>query len=76
MYYCSICKIGEMLPGSTMVTLEWGKSIILVKNVPAMVCNNCANYFLESKTARAVLEKAASPIQKGAKIEVVSLQAA
>lgn len=76
MYTCPICKTGELLPGIATVTLERNEAIVLLKKVPAKVCNNCASYFLDSLTTRQVLQKAETSFQNGAELEVLQLQAA
>ena len=58
MHLCSICKIGEFVPGVVTVTLERVASIILLKKVPAQVCTNCSSYFLDAETTHLVLQKA------------------
>lgn len=73
---CPICKSGELNPGHVTVTLEREGSIVLFKNVPAQVCNNCASYFLDSVTTREVLKKAENSIQNGAELEIFTMQAA
>lgn len=75
MQNCPICKTGELSPGLVTVTLEREGSIVLLKNVPAQVCNNCASYFLDEKTTREVLKKAETSVQNGAELEVVTMQA-
>lgn len=37
---CVICKHGETRPGKTTVTLERGGATIVVKGVPAWICDN------------------------------------
>jgi len=76
MHTCPICKTGELGPGHVTVTLEREGSIVLLKNVPAQVCNNCASYFLDEKTTREVLKKAETSVQNGAELEVVQMKAA
>jgi YgiT-type zinc finger domain-containing protein len=76
MQNCPICKTGELGPGHVTVTLEREGSIVLFKNVPAQVCNNCASYFLDSEMTREILKKAENSIQNGAELEVVRMQAA
>ena len=76
MHTCPICKVGDLNPGHVTVTLERDGSIVLFKNVPAQVCNNCASYFLNSETTREVLKKAETSIQNGAELEVVRMKAA
>lgn len=76
MHSCPICKNGELKPGVVTVTLERDSSIVLLKNVPAKVCDNCASYFLDSQTTRRVLEKGENSFKNGAELEVLQLQAA
>lgn len=76
MQNCPICKTGELNPGHVVVTLERDGSIVLFKNVPAQVCNNCASYFLDSNTTREVLKKAETSVQNGTELEVVQMKAA
>jgi YgiT-type zinc finger domain-containing protein len=76
MHICPICKTGELLPGIATVTLERNESIVLLKKVPATVCNNCASYFLDGPTTRQVLQKAEISFQNGAELEVLQLKAA
>jgi len=73
---CPICKVGELNPGTVTVTLERDNSIVLIKGVPAQVCENCASYFVDSDTSRLLLQKAEKSIQNGAELEVLQLQAA
>lgn len=73
---CPICKNGELQNGIVTVTLERGQAIVLIKRVPAKVCNNCASYFLNSETTRQVLQKAETSVQNGAELEVLQMQAA
>lgn len=76
MHYCSICRVGELTPGNVTVTLEKGNSIVLLKNVPAQVCSNCASYFLDPATTRLVLQKAENSVKNGAELEVIQMNAA
>ncbi|GAB4486399.1 MAG: hypothetical protein OHK0019_00020 [Saprospiraceae bacterium] len=76
MQSCPICKTGELTLGHVTVTLERDGAIVLFKNVPAQVCNNCSSYFLDSDTTREVLKKAENSIQNGAELEAVKMQAA
>jgi len=76
MHTCPICKNGNLHPGVITVTLERDGSIVLLKRVPANVCDNCTSYFLDSVTVRLVLQKAEVSFQNGAELEVLQLQAA
>jgi YgiT-type zinc finger domain-containing protein len=43
---CVICKHGETKPGLVTVTLERDECIIVLKKVPAEICDNCGEYYL------------------------------
>ena len=43
---CLICTTGETNPGTTTVTLKRDNTIVVIKDVPAQVCDNCDEYYL------------------------------
>ena len=47
---CVICKNGETEPGVTTSTLKRDSTIIFVTKVPANVCNNCGEAYIDSQT--------------------------
>ena len=71
---CVICKNGETAEGKATVTLERGGSIIVIKGVAASICNNCGEYYLDTKTTHEVLHKANEAYKKGAEIEVINMK--
>lgn len=71
---CVICKNGETAKGKTTVTLEKNGSIVVIKGVPANICNNCGEYYLDDKTTGEVLQKANEAYKKGAEIEVINMK--
>ena len=73
---CSLCRTGECQDGHTTMTLTRGEAVIVLKNVPAMVCQQCGHAYLDSKTTRMVLNKANRAIENGTELEVINLKAA
>ena len=73
---CVICKNGNTKPGFVTFTLERGKVIVVFKNVPAMVCENCGDFYLTTETTRLLMEKAEKTIEKGVEFEIINLQPA
>ena len=55
---CVICKHGETKPGLVTVTLERDECIIVLKKVPAEICDNCGEYYLSDAVTEQVLDKA------------------
>jgi YgiT-type zinc finger domain-containing protein len=50
-----ICRQGDTQPGTTTVTLERDGLTFVVKDVPALVCANCGEEYLDSATSERVL---------------------
>ncbi|MDF2387213.1 type II toxin-antitoxin system MqsA family antitoxin [Nostoc ellipsosporum NOK] len=67
---CVICKHGETKPGLVTVTLERYECIIVLKKVPAEICDNCGEYYLSEPVSEQVLEKAELAINNGAEWEI------
>ncbi len=73
---CVICKAGNMYEGKVTVTLEKNGSIILIKEVPAQVCDVCEHYYLDEQTTGEVLKRGTEGLLKGAELEVMKLKVA
>ncbi len=71
---CVICKNGSTKPGLVTFTLERGNVIVVFKNVPAMVCENCGDFYLTSETTELLLEKAAKTLEKGVEFEIINMK--
>lgn len=68
---CVICKHGQTKPGLTTVTLERDNSIIIIKQVPAEICDNCGEYYLSDSITEQVLQRAESAMNKGVEVEII-----
>ena len=44
---CVLCKQGDVRPGKVTVTFQRGDTTVIIKGVPAEVCENCGEYYLE-----------------------------
>lgn len=67
---CVICKQGETTAGKTTVTLERDQLTLVVKGVPAQVCQNCGEAYTGEKTSHALLEIAKDAAAKGIQVDV------
>lgn len=67
---CPICKHGTLGPGQTTVTLERGGLTLVFKGVPARVCDNCGERFVESPIAAGLLGQAEAAAESGVQVEV------
>lgn len=71
---CVICKNGKTRRGKATVTLERGDSIIVIKNVPADVCQNCGEYYLNAEMTKEVLKRAEQSVKKGSEVEIIKMK--
>ncbi|MGB3206538.1 MAG: type II toxin-antitoxin system MqsA family antitoxin [Crinalium sp.] len=57
--------------GLVTVTLERDNSIVIIKQIPADVCDNCGEYYLSDQIAGQVLQRAETAINNGAEVEII-----
>lgn len=67
---CPVCKHGSLIPGKVSVTLERGPLTIVTKGVPAQVCDNCGEQFLDQATTARLLEQAEAAAKSGVQVQV------
>lgn len=73
---CVICRQGETKPGMTTVTLERDGLTLVVKEVPAQVCTNCGEEYIDEETSAHLLETAEQVAQAGVVVDVRAYAAA
>ena len=72
---CPICK-GKMERGKTSVTLRRDRSVVVIDEVPADVCQNCEESVIESHIAQIAYELAEKEILRGVSLEFCKFEAA
>jgi YgiT-type zinc finger domain-containing protein len=72
---CVLCKHETTHPGNVTVTLERDNCIIIVKDVPADICENCEEYYLSQMTTAAVLTRAEQSIDHQSEVEILRFAA-
>jgi len=73
---CIICKHGQTENQAATVTLERDGATLVFKNVPARVCANCGEIYVEDKTSVRLVHKAEEAIQEGVKVDIREFKAA
>lgn len=48
---------------------------MIIKGVPAEVCENCAEYYLSESTTEALLARAEAAVKSGAEVEILRFAA-
>jgi YgiT-type zinc finger domain-containing protein len=67
---CVVCRNGETAAGTTTITLERDDAVLVVRGVPARVCRNCGEEYLDEQEVRrlqTLLDETAKP---GVRIEI------
>ena len=67
---CIICRQAEVIPGTTTVTRERGGLTLVVKDVPAQVCPNCGEAYLDEGVTAQLLQDAEVMVEAGTLVDV------
>jgi YgiT-type zinc finger domain-containing protein len=71
-----ICKTGEVKPGATSFTVERGAMTLVLKGVPARVCGQCGEAYLDEATTKHIEEIAERASHIGVQVAVQDYVAA
>ena len=67
---CVICKDGETEAGIATVTLEREAATVVFKSVPAQVCENCGEEYVDDETAAHLLAIFEQSVKAGVTVDV------
>ena len=67
---CTICKNGQTHPGATTVTLQRDNTVVVIRDVPAEICENCGEYYLDASTASRVYADADETARRHVEVEI------
>jgi len=67
---CVICKHGMTQEGKVTVTLQREMTTIVVKDVPAEVCENCGEYYLSESVTEKLSARAEEAVKNGTEVEI------
>jgi len=67
---CVICKQGETKSGKATVTLERDGMTLVIKGVPANVCANCGEEYVDEETTKELLKSAEEAIKAGIQVDI------
>ncbi|HWR20369.1 MAG TPA: type II toxin-antitoxin system MqsA family antitoxin [Verrucomicrobiae bacterium] len=73
---CVICKNGTTQLGKATITLEREGTILVIKGVPAQVCANCGEEYVDEATTSLLLKTAEEVVQTGVQVDVRQYAAA
>jgi YgiT-type zinc finger domain-containing protein len=67
---CVVCKQAETRPGVTTVTFERGDSTFVVREVPAQVCPNCGEDYVDATVTAELLRSAENLSRAGTQVDI------
>jgi len=67
---CVICRRGDTVSGETTVTLDRNGTTIVFQNVPAQVCDNCGEQYIDGSITERLLLEADAAARSGVTVEV------
>ena len=67
---CIVCKQAETRPDKATVTLERNGVTIVVKGVPAQVCPNCGEEYVDEEITRRLLLGAEQAMREGVRVDI------
>jgi YgiT-type zinc finger domain-containing protein len=73
---CVVCRHGETKPGTTTLVLQRGDAAVVINDVPAQVCENCGEDYVDEQVAERALADADTATRAGVRLEVRDFKAA
>ena len=70
---CPICK-GQKIESTTTFTVDLGKSIIVIRNIPATVCSLCGESWIDDNIAENIELLVEEAKRKNRMIEVLDFE--
>ena len=67
---CIVCKQAATSPGTTTVTLEQRGATFVFKDVPAQICPNCGEDYVDDAVAASLLKSADAMAAAGTQVEI------
>jgi YgiT-type zinc finger domain-containing protein len=67
---CVICKHGETKAGHVVLTLVRDGSTFVIRNVPADVCQNCGEEYVEGRVTDELLKLAGREADAGVQVDI------
>jgi len=72
---CVICKHGHTSYGKTTVVFTKNKVSVIIREVPADICENCGEYYLDEETTKKVLQIAQQVVERNVELEICDFAA-
>ncbi len=61
---CAVCKHGRTEPGTATVSIDRGGAVVIIRDVPADICDTCGEEYITADVMRK-LEEAVEQAREG-----------
>ena len=68
---CVMCKGGELAPGKTTVKVQREETLVIIKDVPADVCRDCGEAYLDRFVASRIEKQVEEAVARHTEIEIL-----
>ena len=73
---CTVCGQKDIAEGLVTLTFEREGTVVVIKEVPGLVCQNCGEEYVPDETATHALESAEAAVSSGESVTVLRYEAA
>ena len=73
---CVICKSGVTTDSTTTVTIERDSTVLVLRGVPARVCDTCGEAYVSGEITDEILRRAEEMRQQGVEVDIRRFAAA
>ncbi len=67
---CVVCRQAEVRSGKATVTVERNGTLLVIKGVPARVCPNCGEEYLDENVTEKLLISAEEAARTGVQVDI------
>ncbi len=71
---CIICQIGNYKEGRANLPLSKDGKVVLITNIPAMVCDNCEDFIFSPEVSSVLFEAAKEIFNRGDQSTTISYE--
>ena len=69
--HCPLCR-GLQVPGETTFTADLGDGLVVIRHVPARVCDQCGASFIDDEIAAEIEKMVSAARGRCAEVEILS----
>jgi YgiT-type zinc finger domain-containing protein len=67
---CVICKHGTTVKGTMTATFERGETTIVIKAVPADICESCGESYVSEEVSSKLMKQAEKAAAEGVQVDI------